>query len=89
MVGASCGVIANVVEKAKTCHDGDSVQVGGCVVGVCMCGGGASCGVIANVVEKTKTCHDGNFVQVGGCGRSVRRGLEVGLMCLGGVHLVV
>ena len=54
-----------------------------------MCGGGASCGVIANVVEKTKTCHDGNFVQVGGCGRSVRRGLEVGLMCLGGVHLVV
>ena len=66
--GASCGVIANVVQKAKTCHDGDSVQVGGCVVGVW---GGASCGVIANVVGKTKTRHDGNFVQVGGCGRSV------------------
>ena len=30
----SCGVVANVdavvVEKPKTCHDGDSVQVGGC-----------------------------------------------------------
>ena len=38
--GASCGVIANVVQKAKTCHDGDSVQVGGCVVGVCVWGGG-------------------------------------------------
>ena len=37
---ASCGVIANVVQKAKTCHDGDSVQVGGCVVGVCVCVGG-------------------------------------------------
>jgi hypothetical protein len=28
--GASCGVIANVVEKTKTCHDGNFVQVGGC-----------------------------------------------------------
>ena len=34
--GSSCGVIANVdavvVERPKTCHDGDSIQVGGGLV---------------------------------------------------------
>ena len=41
----SCGVIANVdavvVEKPRTCHDGDSVQVGGNEVclKLCVCWG--------------------------------------------------
>ena len=51
-----------VCEKPKTCHDGDSVQVGGCVVGVW--GGGILWSAnVGGIMMET--------VQVGGCGRSV------------------
>ena len=51
--GPSCGVVANVdavvVERPKTCHDGDSVQVGGVLSDIRM--------VLSGVIN---ICHKGN-----------------------------
>ncbi len=70
----SCGVIANVdavvVEKPKTCHDGDSIQVGGCgrrrglkEVIVCVGRRGPSCGVINNVNAVVKSSRKSHRAQ--------------------------